>query len=85
MVSSVHGGGEGERAPHGGEIGPDGRRLREAEELAERLVPQTDDRRLQRDQRGRGRLPQGPETLGKETQRGGAFHLLGNSLDFKIV
>lgn len=49
MVRSVHGGGEGERAPHGGEISTDGRRLREAEELAEGLVPQTDDRRLQRD------------------------------------
>lgn len=70
LASSVHRGGEGERAPHGGESGADGGRLREAEELAERRLPQTDDRRLQGDQRGRRRLPQGSKALGKKTQRG---------------
>lgn len=49
MVCLVHRGREGERASHGGESSLDGRRLREAEELAEGLLPQTDDRRLQGD------------------------------------
>lgn len=70
LGSSLHRGGEGERAPHGSESGSDGRRLREAEELAERRLPQADDRRLQRNERSRGRLPQSSEAVGQKTQRG---------------
>lgn len=70
LVSSLHRGREGERAPHGSKSGSDGRRLREAEELAEGCLPQADDRWLQRNERSRGRLPQSSETMGQKTQRG---------------
>lgn len=75
LASLVHRGGEGERATHGGEGGANGRGLREAEELAEGGLPQADDRRLQRDQRGRRWFPQGPEALGQKAQ-GGLFQSL---------
>lgn len=76
MDISLHRGREGERAPHGGESSSDGRRLRKAEELAERRLPQTDDRWLQRNERGRRRLPQSSEAMGQKTQRGLDFRAL---------
>lgn len=85
VVCSVHRGGEGERAPHGGESSADGRRLWEAEELAERRLPQTDDWRLQGDERGWRRLPQGSEALGEKTQRGLDFRLVRTSQHNKSI
>lgn len=63
-------GGEGERAAPGGEEQPDERWRRAGEELAEGGLPQADDRWLQRGQGGRGRIQEGPETVGQEAEGG---------------
>lgn len=61
---------KGERASPGSEEQPDQRGLWKGEELAERLVSQTDDGWIQGNQRGGRGFQEGSETLGQKAERG---------------